>query len=75
VKKIALAAILFAAAGSAAMAANFWVVQDTASKKCAIVAQAQKPSIAGTTVIGEAHATRTEAQSSLNRTLRCGGTE
>ena len=74
-KKIALWTILFTAVATPAMA-TFWVVQDTTTQKCAVVEQAQKPiSTARTTVIGDAHATRAEAESVANRNVQCGGAD
>jgi hypothetical protein len=73
VKKLALWTIVFVGVATPAMAANFWVVKDAATQKCTIVEQDQKPG--STTVIGNAHATRAEAESVVNRNVQCGGAD
>jgi hypothetical protein len=73
--------LLVAAAGLAAfatpsLAAEFWVVQDTTTKRCTIVEQ--RPTTQTTVVVGggKAYATRTEAEGAMKTVKVCetGGT-
>jgi hypothetical protein len=55
-----------------AQAAEFWVVQDTATKKCMIVDK--KPTVTTTTVIGgdgRVYKTRVEAESAMKTEKIC----
>ena len=70
-KKIALASLLVALA-SPALAAEFYIVQDTATKKCTIVDQ--KPTVSTMTVVspsGTVYKTRAEAETGMKTVKVC----
>jgi hypothetical protein len=69
-RNLLVATVLLAGFVSPATAAEFWVVQDSGTKKCTIVEQ--KPTTSTTVVIGNsAFKTRTEAESSMKTTKVC----
>ncbi len=62
--------ILLAAFVSPALAAEYWIVQDSSTKRCSIVEQ--RPTTTTTTVVGDtAFKTRTEAESSMKTVKVC----
>ena len=64
------AAALVASFAMPAFAANeFYLVQDTATKKCSIVEV--KPTMATTTVVGAVHKTRVEAETAMKADKTC----
>jgi hypothetical protein len=64
------AAALVASFAMPAFAANeFYLVQDTATKKCSIVEA--KPTIATSTVVGAVHKTRVEAETAMKADKSC----
>jgi hypothetical protein len=70
-KKIALAFLLVVLA-SPALAQEFYVVQDTATKKCTIVDK--KPTVTTTTVVspgGTVYKTRAEAETGMKTIKVC----
>ena len=70
-KKLALASLLVALA-TPALAQEFYVVQDTATKKCTIVDK--KPTVSTTTVVspsGTVYKTRTEAETGMKTIKVC----
>ena len=70
-KKLALAALLVALA-TPALAQEFYVVQDSATKKCTIVDK--KPTVTTTTVVspsGTVYKTRTEAEAGMKTIKVC----
>jgi hypothetical protein len=70
-KKLALAAVLVALA-TPALAQEFFVVQDTATKKCTIVDK--KPTVTTTTVVspsGTVYKTRAEAETGMKTIKVC----
>jgi hypothetical protein len=70
-KKIILATTLFAFV-TPAMAAEFYIVQDSSTKKCTIVDK--KPTVTTTTVVGgdgKVYATREEAQTAMKTVKVC----
>lgn len=70
--KLILTAAALAAVAVPAQAAEFYVVQDAATKKCTIVEQ--KPADDATVVLGEkgkAYATRTEAETATKTVQLC----
>jgi len=70
-KKIALASVLLALA-TPALAQEFYVVQDTATKRCTIVEQ--KPTVTTTTVVspsGATYKTRAEAETGMKTIKVC----
>jgi len=70
-KKLALASLLVALA-TPALAQEFFVVQDTATKKCTIVDK--KPTVATTTVVspsGSIYKTRAEAETGMKTIKVC----
>lgn len=71
-KKILLAATLIASFAAPAFAADtFYIVQDTATKKCSIVEQ--KPTVTTMTVVGDGtvYKTRTEAEAGMKTVKIC----
>jgi hypothetical protein len=65
-----LAGLALAALATPAVAAEFYVVQDTSTKRCTIVEQ--KPTTSTTvTVGGGMFSTRTEAETAMKRTEVC----
>ena len=71
-KKILIAAALAASFAAPAFAADtFYIVQDTATKKCSIVEQ--KPTVTTVTVVGDGtvYKTRTEAETSMKTVKIC----
>lgn len=68
--KLITAAALLASFAMPAFAANeFYLVQDTSTKKCSIVEA--KPSVGPTTVIGNVHKTKTEAEAAMKADKSC----
>ena len=64
------AAALVASFVTPAFAANeFYLVQDTATKKCSIVEA--KPTMATTAVVGAVHKTRVEAETAMKADKSC----
>jgi hypothetical protein len=62
--------VAFAGSASAQMAATeYYVVQDTSTKKCTIVDK--KPTISTTVVVGNVFKTRTEAQTGMKSIKVC----
>jgi len=74
--KLLVAAAGFAAFATPALAAEFYIVQDTATKRCTIVEQ--KPTSQTTVVVdnGRTFTTRTEAEGAMKTVKVCesGGT-
>ncbi len=69
-KKLMISAIVLTAVSSPALADEYWVVRDSATKHCSIVTE--KPTTTTTTVVGDtAFKTRTEAESSMKTTKVC----
>lgn len=71
-KKLMLAACAasFAFAAQAQTATEFYVVQDTSTKKCTIVDK--KPTVTTTTVVGDGvYKTRTEAETAMKTVKVC----
>jgi hypothetical protein len=61
---------LLAAAATPALAAEFYVVQDTATKKCTIVSQ--RPTVSTTVVVGSGvYTTQTEAATAMKKVAVC----
>ena len=74
--KLLVAAAGFAALATPALAAEFYIVQDTGTKRCTIVKQ--RPTSQTTVVVGngKAYATRQEAEGAMKTVKVCesGGT-
>jgi len=74
--KLLVAAAAFAALATPALAAEFYIVQDTTTKRCTIVEQ--KPSTQTTVVVGngKTYTTRQEAEGAMKTVKVCesGGT-
>ena len=68
-KFIAAAALVVALAIPAFAANEFYLVQDTATKKCSIVKA--KPTISTMTVVGAVHKTKMEAETALKADKSC----
>ena len=71
-KKIVAASLLVAAIVTPALAAEFYIVQDTATKKCTIVDK--KPTVTTQTVVsdnGKVYTTREEATSGMKTVKVC----
>ena len=71
-KKTVLAAALIASFAAPAFAADtFYIVQDSATKKCSIVEQ--KPTVTTTTIVGNGtvYKTRTEAEAGMKTVKVC----
>lgn len=68
--KLIVAGAAFAALATPALAAEFYVVQDSTSKRCTIVEQ--KPATSTTVVVGSGtYTTRTEAETAMKRVEVC----
>ena len=68
--KIITTAAIVAAFAMPAFAANeFYLVQDTATKKCSIVEA--KPGVGAVTVVGTVHKTKTEAETAMKAEKSC----
>jgi hypothetical protein len=68
--KYALCGVALAAFVTPALAANeFYVVQDTVSKKCSIVEL--KPTVATSTVVGTVYKTQSEAEIAMKAATLC----
>ena len=71
-KKVLIAAALVALAAPAFAQTEFYIVQDTATKKCTIVDQ--KPTVSTMTVVspsGTVYKTRTEAETGMKTVKVC----
>jgi hypothetical protein len=71
-KKIVLASLLVAGIATPTLAAEFYIVQDTATKKCTIVDK--KPTDTTTTTVvgdGTVYTTRTQAEDSMKTVKVC----
>ena len=68
-KLIAAAALAVSFAAPAFAANEFYLVQDTASKKCSIVEK--KPTMGKMTVVGLAHKTKIEAATAMKADKSC----
>ena len=68
-KFIAAAALVVTLATPAFAANEFYLVQDTATKKCSIVEA--KPAVNTMTVIGAVHKTRAEAETAMKADKTC----
>ena len=70
-RKLVLAAALAAGASTVAYAAEFYVVQDSATKKCAIVDA--RPTTSAMVIVGDGKvfATRAEAETALGLIAVC----
>ena len=69
VKFIAAAALVVAFAMPAFAANEFYLVQDTTSKKCSIVEA--KPTVGTMTVVGAVHKTKIEAETAMKADKSC----
>jgi hypothetical protein len=69
--RIALAALVLATAATPSVAATYYVVQDTSTKKCTIVEE--KPTVQTMVVVGDGtvYATRTEAEGAVKTIAVC----
>jgi hypothetical protein len=70
-KRTLIAAALVCAFGSTAFADQFYVVQDTKTKKCTIVSE--KPTVSTTTIVGPGttYTTRAEAEAGMKTVKVC----
>ena len=68
-KFIAAAALVVAFAMPAFAANEFYLVQDTTSKKCSIVEA--KPTVSTMTVVGLVHKTKIEAETAMKADKSC----
>ena len=68
-KLIAAAALVVSFAAPAFAANEFYLVQDTATKKCSIVEA--KPTIGTMTVVGLVHKTKLEAETAMKADKSC----
>ena len=71
-KRLIMAAAIVALAGPALAQSSFYVVQDTATKKCTIVSE--KPTTTTTTVVspaGVTYTTRSEAEAGMKTVKIC----
>jgi len=68
-KFIAAAALAVSFAMPALAASEFYLVQDTATKKCSIVDV--KPTLSTMTVVGAVHKTKIEAETALKADKSC----
>ena len=68
-KFIAAAALVVAFSMQAFAANEFYLVQDTSTKKCSIVEA--KPTISTMTVVGVVHKTKIEAETALKADKSC----
>jgi hypothetical protein len=63
-------ATLLAVAATPALAAEFYVVQDTSTKKCTIVSQ--RPTVSTTVVVGSGvYTTQSEAEAAMKKVAIC----
>jgi hypothetical protein len=72
---LVVAAVAFAAVSAPAVAAEFYIVQDTSTHRCRIVEE--RPTATTTTIVGgKAYTTRTEAEGAMKTVKVCesGGT-
>jgi hypothetical protein len=71
VKYLIGAAILTCAAAAPAFADSFYVVQDSATKRCTVVSQ--KPTTTTTTVVGDGkvYTSQTEAENAMKTVTVC----
>jgi hypothetical protein len=68
--RILALATLLAVAATPALAAEFYVVQETATKKCTIVSQ--RPTVSTTVVVGSGvYTTKTEAEAAMKKVAVC----
>jgi hypothetical protein len=69
--RYALAAAMLVAAASPVLAAEFYIVQDTGTKKCTIVEK--KPTVSTMVVVGgnKVYTTRTEAEGAVKTITVC----
>lgn len=72
--RFAVAALVGAAFVTPALAAEFYIVQDTSTKRCQIVEQ--RPTSTTTTIVGgdKVYTSRTEAESALGSVQVCHST-
>lgn len=69
-KKYAIAALLIAGLATPALAAQFYVAQNTSSHKCSIVSQ--KPDGKNLTLVGaEGYKTRAAAEAAMKGSAQC----
>lgn len=70
-RKVLLASAITISLAAPALAAEFYVVQDTATKKCTIVDK--KPTVTTSVVVGDGkvYTTRTEAETSMKSVKVC----
>lgn len=68
-KLITAAALVVAFAVPALAASEFYLVQDTVSKKCSILES--KPTASTMTVVGAVHKTKTEAEAAMKADKTC----
>jgi uncharacterized membrane protein len=71
--KMIASGIILAALATPALAAGYWVVQDASSQKCSIVEK--KPKNDTVNVMGNMFQTRAEAEDSMDRMRKCGGSD
>jgi hypothetical protein len=69
--KFLVAAMLFGALATPALADSYYVVQDSTTKKCTVVTE--KPTTTTTTVVGDGkvYTTQTEAESAMKTVSVC----
>jgi hypothetical protein len=70
--RLTVIVFLAAALGTPALAATFWVVQDTTTKKCSIIEQDQQPSGDNVKVVGSPYKDQQTAENEINHILACG---
>lgn len=72
-KKLIAGAVLFAAFAGPALAADYYIVQDSGTKKCSIVDK--RPTVTTTTVVGgdKVYTTREEASTAMKTVKVCQG--
>jgi hypothetical protein len=70
-RKYLIGAALLACLATPALAQSFYVVQDSATKKCTVVSQ--KPTTTTTTVVGDGkvYTSQTEAESAMKSVTVC----
>lgn len=70
-KKLIAGAVLLTAIATPALAAEFYIVQDSATKKCTIVDK--RPTVTTTTVVGgdKVYTTREEASTAMKTVKIC----
>jgi hypothetical protein len=66
-----LGAVLLASFATPVLADSFYVVQDSATKKCTVVSQ--KPTVSTTTVVGDGkvYTSQTEAENAMKTVTIC----